>query len=165
MPSNRPERKCGTRPDVRGRLLRLAILLPAVALMVGLVVLAAYCRSLLDAATRGEQTTIGTFGFWLVVGGFLLTCGAVVLLQSVRLAGRVAGPEYRLRRALQRIRSGDVGFRVTLRRGDLLGGIAHDCNALIDWLNANPPAGVQTGSDVVDLALGTGSRAGHGVRP
>jgi hypothetical protein len=137
---------------VRGRLLRIATLVPAAALMVGLAGLAIYCRSLLSVAARGEEITIGATGFWLVVGGFLLTCGAVVLVQSVRLAARVAGPEYRLRRALQRIRSGDVAFRVTLRRGDLLGGIAQDCNSLLDWLNANPPTGVQTGSDVVELA-------------
>ena len=70
----------------------------------------------------------------------------------LRLAGRVAGPEYRLRRALQRIRTGDLGFRVNLRRGDLLAGLAQECNELLDWLNANPPRGAHTGTDIVEVA-------------
>jgi hypothetical protein len=148
----------GTKPDVRGRLLRLAILLPGVALVAGLVALALYCRSLLAASAAGEHVAIGEFGFWAVVGGFLLACGAVVLVQSVRLAARVAGPEYRLRRALQRIRAGDVGFRVTLRRGDLLTGVAQDTNELLEWLNRNPPVGVRTGSDIVEVPV---ARARH----
>ncbi len=158
--SSRPDStRPGTKPAVRGRLLRLAILLPGGALVAGLMALAMYCRSLLTAAVAGEHVAIGEFGFWAVVGGFLLACGVVVLVQSVRLAARVAGPEYRLRRALQRIRTGDVGFRVTLRRGDLLTGVAQDTNALLEWLNLNPPQGVRTGSDVVEVASARDKKA------
>jgi hypothetical protein len=122
------------------------------------VALGVYCRSLLGAAVAGEQVGIGTFGFWACVGGFLLASAAVVVVQSMRLAHRVAGPELRLRRALHRIRCGDVGFRITLRRGDLLGGIARECNELIDWLNRNPPPGVRTGSDIVEVPVESGPR-------
>ncbi len=138
--------------SVRGRLLRLAVVVPGVAMAVSLVTLALYCRSLLAEAAAGRSVVVGEAGFWFVVGGFLVACACVVTLQSVRLAKRVSGPEYRLRRALQRIRSGDVGFRIALRRGDLLGGLARECNDLLDWLNENPPRGARTGSDIVEVA-------------
>lgn len=142
----------GGPPLVRGRLLRLSLALPAVAMVVSLAALTLYCRSLLSDAAAGHGVVVGGMSFWLIVGGFFAACALVVLVQSVRLAGRVAGPELRLCRALQRIRSGDVAFRVSLRRGDLLGGLARECNDLLDWLNEHRPATGCTGSDVVEVA-------------
>jgi hypothetical protein len=46
-----------------------------------------------------------------------------------------------------------------LRRGDLLTGLAEECNALLDWLNENPPRGVATGSDVVQVAVSRSVRS------
>jgi methyl-accepting chemotaxis protein len=153
------ERRDGALP-LGGRLRRLALLLPAVVMCLGFGGLAFYCHRLLDEAAAGRPVRAGDAGFWLAVAGFFLACIAVVLLQSLRLAQRVAGPEWRLRRSLRRIRAGDLGFRITLRRGDLLNGMAHECNELLDWLNANPPPGVRTGSDVVEV----GADAGEEVR-
>lgn len=136
---------------LRGRLLRLSVVVPCAAMLVGLAALVSYCRSLLQDAAAGREVVVGEWGFWLSVGGFLAMSMAVFLLQVVRLANRVAGPEHRLQRSLQRIRSGDLGFRITLRRGDLLTGLAKECNELIEWLNVNPPAGARTGGDVVEI--------------
>lgn len=148
----RTSERQGAPAPVRGRLLRLAVVVPGLAMLVSVLALALYCRSLLAEAAAGRAVAVGEIGLWFVVGGFLAACACVVTLQSVRLANRVAGPEYRLRRALQRIRSGDVGFRIALRRGDLLGGLARECNDLLDWLNENPPSGARTGSDIVEVA-------------
>ncbi len=137
---------------MKGRLLRLAVLVPGLAMIASLVGLACYCRSLLQDAVAGRAAVVGGVGFWCAMGCFLAACGGVIVLQSVRLALRVAGPEYRLRRVLQRIRTNDVGFRVTLRRGDLLTGLAGECNELLDWLSVHPPVGARTGSDVVEVA-------------
>lgn len=145
--------------QVRGVLLRLSVCLPGVVMAGSLVLLASYCHGLLDAASAGEVPQVGGAGFWFTVGGFFAACAGAIVWQCVRLATRVAGPEYRLRRALQRIRSHDVGFRVNLRRGDLLGGLARECNELLDWLNENPPPGARTGGDVVDVE---GPRASRG---
>ena len=134
-----------------GQLLRLALVLPGAVVAVSLLGLLAWCRSLLAAAADGRPADPSGVGFWLAVGGFFAAAGLIVVVQAVRLANRVAGPEARLQGALQRIREGDVAFRVTLRRGDLLTGLARECNELLDWLNANPPSGVRTGSDVVAL--------------
>ncbi len=143
---------------VRGPLLRIAVCLPGLVMAGSLVSLAYYCHALLAGAAEGRAIAVGGIGFWFAVGGFFVACLAAVLLHCVRLAARVAGPEYRLRRALQRIRTNDLGFRVALRRGDLLGGLARECNDLLDWLNANPPAGARTGGDVVEVEADTASR-------
>jgi hypothetical protein len=132
------------------RRLRSALLLPGLLLLCSSTAMVGYCRHLLQQAAAGVAIELGG-GFWLAVGSFVASCAAVALLQTLRIAHRVAGPEHRLRRALQRMRGGDLGFRIALRRGDLLGGLARECNELLDWLNHNPPAGVRTGGDVVDI--------------
>lgn len=127
--------------------------MPAVSMFVTVIVLTHYGRGLLTDAAAGRGVSVSDGTAILLIGAFLLACASVVVLQSARLAGRIAGPERRLVQALHRIRAGDVAFRVNLRRGDLLGGLATECNALLEWLNANPPAGVRTGSDVVEVPV------------
>jgi nitrogen fixation/metabolism regulation signal transduction histidine kinase len=83
----------------------------------------------------------------------LLVACLVVVVQGTRMAYRVAGPEHRLIQSLRRVRKGDLAFRVSLRRGDLLSGLAQECNELLDYLNTNPPSGAKTGTDVVDVAF------------
>lgn len=130
---------------------RVAVAMPLALLLGAVVALAWYCRNLLGDADAGRLVAVGDMPLLLFVGAFLVAGAAVVAVQSLRVANRVAGPEYRLRQALQRIRSGDVGFRISLRRGDLLTGLAAECNELLEWLNHNPPAGVRTGTDVVEV--------------
>ncbi len=134
-----------------GRLVRLALTLPLLLLLLAVVALTLVCGELLDRAVAGQPAALGAGTIYLVAGTFLFACAVVVVVQSLRVAARVSGPEHRLRLAMQRIRSGDVGFRVNLRRGDLLGELAHECNALLDWLNKNPPGAVRTGGDLVEL--------------
>jgi len=131
-----------------GRLLWLALGVPLVGLLAVVVALTVYCHGLLDAAAAGRTATIGEVPLFLITSAFVFASVVIVAIQSLRVAGRVAGPEYRLRQALQRITAGDVAFRVDLRRGDLLTGLARDCNELLDWLNRNPPSGARTGNDV-----------------
>jgi hypothetical protein len=137
---------------IRGALLRLSLVLPGVVMAASLVGLALHTHSLLADAAAGRPANAGGFGGWLAVGAFFGACVAAVVVQCVRMAARVAGPEHRLVRALRRIREDDVGFRVSLRRGDLLTGLARETNELLDWLNQHPPAGSRTGGDVVEVA-------------
>lgn len=154
MPSTQgqSEPRSGKQWVVPGSVSRVATALPGIVMICSLVSLAWFCRSLLVEAAAGRTANVGGIGLWAAVGGFLFAAGAVVMVQSLRLVNRVAGPEYRMRRALQRIRDGDVGFRIALRRGDLLTGLARECNDLLEWLNKNPPPGVRTGSDIVEVA-------------
>lgn len=127
----RPEQaRRGVTVAVTGRLARIALAVPGVVLCGTLVVLLCYCRELLRCAAAGERIVVGELGFWFVVGGFLATCTGVAVLQARRLGRLVAGPEHRLRRSLQRLRAGDYDFRVRLRNGDLLAGLAEECDAL-----------------------------------
>lgn len=121
-------------------------------LILTVLALTLHSRQALLGATAGSLPSgSGALPLYLTAICVLLAAGVVIVLQSSRLATRVAGPELRLIRAMQRIRSGDLAFRVHLRKGDLLGGLARECNALLDWLNANPPAGAHTGTDLVDM--------------
>ncbi len=134
-----------------GRIVRIALAVPLLLLVAAVVALTLYCRVLLSEAAEGRTVAVGDLPLLLFAGGFLVASGAVVVVQSLRVANRVVGPEFRLRQALQQIRKGDIAFRVHLRRGDLLTGLAAECNELLDWLNANPPQGVSKGTDVVGV--------------
>lgn len=131
---------------------RAARLLPMAMLAVAVVVITWFCRDMLLGAVAGEATVAAELPLYVAAGCFLLAAGAVVVLQSVQVAERVAGPEYRLVQSLRRIRGGDLSFRVHLRKGDLLGGLAQECNELLEWLNQNPPSGARTGSDLLEVA-------------
>jgi hypothetical protein len=109
------------------------------------------CRQLLVDAAAGDAVPASAMPFYAAGACFLLGAFAVVVLQSIRVAQRVSGSQRRLVESLQRIRSGDLAFRVHLRRGDLLTDLAHECNALLEWLNASPPQGARTGTDVFDV--------------
>ena len=120
---------------------------PLLGLLAVVGALTVYCHGLLEDAAAGRIVTIGDVPLLLVASTFLFASGVIVAVQSLRVASRIAGPEYRLRQALQRIVAGDLAFRVELRRGDLLTGIARDCNELLDWLNDHPPRSGRNGSD------------------
>jgi len=103
-------------------------------LVSALVVVTVASRQLLLAAGTawlgaGRQTE---HTLLIAAACFVLASGMLVLVQSLRLANRVAGPEYRLIEVLRRIRSGDLTVRAHLRRGDLLRDLAGECNALLE---------------------------------
>jgi hypothetical protein len=118
------------------RLAGVAAAAPAFAVVVALVALTVHCQGLLAAAAAGDANAAAGPMTWLVVAGFVAACGAAVAWHCARLARRVAGPEWRLCRALQRVRAGGSGERVRLRRGDLLTGLAAECNELLAWAAA-----------------------------
>ncbi len=55
-------------------------------------------------------------------------------LYFILLAHRIAGPEYRLKRAMRRIASGDVDFSISLRRTDYLKSLAERVNGVLSAL-------------------------------
>lgn len=129
-----------------------ALWLPALVIVVTSLVLTDYCRQLLNDAKQAAPGALDGFTLSFVLGGFVLASAALVMVQASRIASRVEGPERRLIQALRRMRGGDLSFRVHLRRGDPLTAVARECNELLDWLNANPPAGARVGGDIVDVA-------------
>lgn len=113
---------------------------PALAVLVALVALTVHCEGLLVAAAAGDASAVAGTATWLAVAGFVAACGAAVAWHCARLARRVAGPELRLCRALQRVRAGGSGEPVRLRRGDLLTGLAAECNEMMSWAAARSSA-------------------------
>ncbi len=134
-----------------GELLRLGVAVPVLLLLAAMVGLTVCAGHLLGAVERGGAAWLDDGMLAVVGGGFLLVSLAVVVVQAMRVAHRVAGPEYRLIQTLRRIRTGDLTVRAHLRHGDLLRGLATEVNELVEWLNRNPPDGATTGGDVVEL--------------
>lgn len=122
--------------------------------LVGGFVLAgsAFAIHALHSAAVGGPVAVSLPG-WIALALLAVVAGlSLLVMQHQRLCHHLQGPEQRLRGALQRIREGDLAFRVTLRKGDLLAPLADECNELLDWLNRNPPAAAnRIGSDLVPL--------------
>jgi len=74
--------------------------------VVGLTLL---CHRLLVSAAAGGAIGSGQVPLYVAAGCFLFAAGAVVVIQSLRVAQRVAGPEHRLIQSLRRIRTGEPG--------------------------------------------------------
>ena len=139
------------RPTVLARF-RRAWFVPVVGTWIAaMAATTAICRHLLLEAA-GERAPLALdLPFAIGACTFLTAALVVVVVQTLRVSNRVSAPELRLIQSLRRIRTGDLAFRVHLRRGDLLTDLASECNALIDHLNANPPVGSLTGNDLLEI--------------
>jgi HAMP domain-containing protein len=114
-------------------------------------VIAWFCRELLHAAEQREMELPGLLPLFMALTGMIVLAAILVFCQASRSARRLEGPIQRIVVTMQRARQGDIGHRVHLRRDDGLKEVATELNRLLDWLNDNPPVGVVTGSDVVEM--------------
>jgi hypothetical protein len=126
------------------RLITMASLVPLVAIVVTGLLLVWSAYALHDEALRAGVELQGFRPLGVALASFLFVAAGFVVLTNVRVSHRVSGPEYRLRKSLERIRGGDLGFTVQLRKGDQLGGLCDELNRLIEWLDEHPPAGMPT---------------------
>lgn len=133
------------------KLVFILTVFPAVILVASILGVAWFCRALLQEAERVDMELPGLLPLFLGVFGICLVSCLLVVLQGLRLQRRLAGPTLRVIAGMQRVRVGDLSFRIHLRRGDYLSEVAFEFNKVIDWLNENPPDGARTGSDVVDV--------------
>ncbi len=146
-----PRIKLGARPS-RSSVL-VAVVGPALGVMVSIAVVAWFARQMLARGEAQEVDIDGLLPLFLVLLALAAIATILVFLQSSRSARRLIGPVHRINVAMQRIRQGDIAHRVHLRKNDELGQVAAELNKLLDWLNENPPAGAQTGGDVVEMDL------------
>jgi len=133
------------------RLVLFLTVLPVLMLAASVLGVAWFCRTLLEEAERVDMDLPSLLPLLLGVFGICLVSCILVVTHGVRLQRRLAGPTLRVIAGMQRVRVGDLSFRVHLRRRDYLSEVAFEFNKVIDWLNENPPEGVRTGSDVVDV--------------
>jgi HAMP domain-containing protein len=126
-------------------------LLPEILIVVCTLVLIWFFRKLLVDAQRSDIELGTLLPLFLAMMGLALAAGILVVGQASRSARRLAGPEQRVVLAMQRVQRGDIAHRVHLRHGDPLKDVAAEFNKLLDWLNANPPVGVKTGTDLFEV--------------
>jgi methyl-accepting chemotaxis protein len=137
--------------DLQRRIQIAVSLLPAIGLAVCGAGIALSCDALLTEALAAKPALPSLLPMFVAFGAYVLVSVAVVVRQATLFSNRIAGPVWRLVRSMQRVREGDLTFRVTLRRGDHLEELVVEFNRLIEWLNENPPPGAKTGSDLVDV--------------
>lgn len=137
--------------DLRGLAVRVMVLRISVivAMCIAATWFAAECVSHLRALASGASSSVDG----LVVSASVLVASLVVVLlvEVANFTRRFHRPEQQVRAAMQRIRAGDVGFRVALRRGEPLSRLLHECNGLLEWLNRNPPGGARVDADVFEI--------------
>lgn len=108
------------------------------------------CLSHLESIRAAEA--IGDEALAVSTAVFVGTIALVLLVEVLGVGARLGRSEQQVRRAMQRIRAGDVGFRVRTHSGEPLARLVHECNSTLEWLNHNPPKGVRIDGDVFDLA-------------
>lgn len=95
-----------------------------------------------DAALQAAQQLLYLHGrFWPAAVLALL----LVSLDSVRVSHRIAGPVFRFRETLRRLRDGEAVGEIRLRESDLLQELADDLN---EMLRSRGPATGQGGATV-----------------
>lgn len=117
---------------------------------------AASLLSQLQAVVDDAQAppAVGALQFWSLALAFAVF--VTLLVEVANIGRRFRRPEQQVRLAMQRIRAGDVGFRIARRRGEPLGRLVHECNDMLEWLNRNPPEGTRIDRDVFELDIVTG---------
>lgn len=126
-------------PLLQGKLVRDIVLVPCLALT-GLAMVVIYLAAqVAGEATRSEAALPSLVPLLYSVTGFVVCAALFIVLRARRTAFHVAGPVYRFSETMKRIRTGDVGFRIALRKGDVLGGLADEINETLAWLEAHPP--------------------------
>lgn len=146
MPSHTHERRkqlVVNRP-MQSRLVLNMALLPAIALAGIAAFTGVYCARLVEEAAVTDSELPALMPLFYLVIAFELLAAIFLLINSLKISHKVAGPAYRICKSLERIRSGDLAFNLQLRKGDHLTEIKDEVNRLLDWLNENPPAGCVT---------------------
>jgi len=143
-------------PAMQGRIVFRMTALPAAVLAGIAVFTGVYCSDVLEEARALDQELPDLMPLiWLVMAFELIAAGMLVM-HALRLSHTIAGPAYRIAKSIERIRSGDISFRVQLRKGDHLTELRDEMNLLLEWLQKNPPQVAK------DEAPATGSKAlGH----
>ena len=121
-------------PQLQKRLIRDVSLVPIMALIAGVVVTAVSFRLLLLDAVDAGVALPGVYPFLGCLAGFVFLAAFVTLNMATRISNRVAGPLYRLHRAMEEIAEGNLDCRIHFREGDYLEETAEVFNRMADRL-------------------------------
>jgi methyl-accepting chemotaxis protein len=124
------------------RKLQFYVAMPIVGALGGIALLYTLAVFVLPESTIKD--TLGsesTQQFLLIANGAYFVVGtAIVLVLSLYLMFRVAGPAFVVERALRAFTNGDLSERLNLRKGDQLKSLAEAATALRDKLRADQDA-------------------------
>lgn len=126
------------------RMVASFMLQPTIALVLVALLTGIWCAHIrAEAVSAGLELPDLMPFFWAMLA---FEVGAAIFLvgAALRTTLRVSGPAYNICRCLQRIRHGDLGFRVKLRDGDYLTEIESELNQTIEWLQQHLPATATT---------------------
>lgn len=137
---------------MQARLILGMALMPALALAAIAIVTAYWCSNTMAEASANDAELPNLSPVFFLVVVFELVAAVYLMVNSLKVSHRVAGPAYRICKSLERIRSGDLNFKVNLRPGDHLTEIRDELNLLLDWLNTKPPAGCVTRKQPTETA-------------
>lgn len=129
-------------PRMQGKMVFRMAGLPAIAMAGIAAFTGVYCQTVMDEARMFDSDMPDLMPLiWLVIA-FEVFAAGILIYHSLRISHTVAGPAYRLKKSLERIRSGDISFTVNLRKGDHLTDVRDELNLLLDWLRQHPPQGI-----------------------
>ncbi len=128
---------------VQRRIIVGVTIIPMLVLVAATIAVAILTGRVLDEARAAEQGLPTLAPLFVSLFLFIVAAGTTVVISALRYSNRIAGPMFRLCRSMREIREGDLSFTVKLRKGDELTEIADELNAMITWLRAHPPAGVE----------------------
>jgi methyl-accepting chemotaxis protein len=78
----------------------------------------------------------------------------IVGLISLFISHQIAGPSYKIKNSIQKIKDGNLNFKVTLRKGDKFTDLAHNLNMLIDEYRQNITE-IKSNTEKIKTALQT----------
>lgn len=125
----------------QARMVRRLGMAPLALLFAQAVATAILMRWLLDEVASLQVEIRWAVPFAALSMCFVMVTAVALAFQSLKHSHAIAGPCVRLKKSLQRIRSGDVDFDVKLRQGDELQDVADELNELLGWLRQHRPAG------------------------
>jgi nitrogen fixation/metabolism regulation signal transduction histidine kinase len=120
--------------NLQHRLIKDISRFPIIALMVGMLIMAVNFRLMVDVAFAEELQMSGIYGFIACMVGYVFLACYVTLSQATRLSHRIAGPLYRLHKAMEQLEKGDLNCKFTLRDGDYLTDTAELFNRMVTHL-------------------------------
>ncbi len=107
-------------------------MIPAMALGVTTVIVAAFCHRLRLEAEQTDAELSSLVPLLVSFVAFTIASAFAIVYQAVRISNRVIGPQVNMRHVINRVIAGEHDARVRLRKGDFMMPAADDINRLVE---------------------------------
>lgn len=116
------------------RLIKDVCRAPMIAMTVGMILMALSFRLMMSETDAGGVDPTKVYIFIGCMSFFVLLAYYMILRIAILISNRIAGPVYRLHKAMEQLHEGDMNCRINLREGDYLSETARMFNHLADSL-------------------------------